>query len=53
MQNKNLNRTIRSVNLERGYGEREGEISILNRVTQKSLSITMTFGHRNEDIEEM
>ena len=42
----NINRTIRSVNLGRGYGEREGEISILNRVTQESLSITMTFGHR-------
>lgn len=53
MQNNNLNRTIRSVNLGRGYGEREGEISILNRVTKEGLSITMTLGHRDEDIEEM
>lgn len=25
----------------------------LNRVTKESLSITMTLGHRDEDIEEM
>ena len=53
MQNKNLNRTIRSLSLGRAYGEREDEISILNRVTKESLSITVTLGHRDEDIEEM
>ena len=34
MQNKNLNRTIRSVSVGRDYGEREGEISVFKQGDQ-------------------